>query len=131
MPYKSRERLAEYRKAYDAKRSQTGADRASRYGLSTERITAMLAGGCAAKDIGDCAGELQIDHNHQCCDEPRKSCGKCVRGVLCRKHNTALGHIELDPAFTAWAIASYASVFDKRNEMPSTIDWAQVLRGAK
>ena len=94
-----------------------------------EVMRQMLAAGCAAQNIGDCDGELQIDHNHKCCNERRKSCGKCVRGVLCRRHNTALGHIEIDPAFTAWAITSYAPLFDARNEMPSKIDWAKVLRG--
>jgi hypothetical protein len=128
MPYKSKQRNAKYRAAYDARRALSGADRARRYGLSIERLNEMLASGCAAKDFGDCAGELQIDHNHLFCDKARSSCGKCVRGILCRKHNTSLGHIELDPAFTAWAIASYASSFDAKNQMPSKIDWAKLWR---
>ena len=131
MPFKSKQRNTEYRAAYDAQRILTGADRAKRYGISVERLNEMLSQGCAAKDFGQCAGGLQIDHNHLCCNTARSSCGKCVRGVLCRKHNTSLGHIEIDPAFTAWAIASYASVFDAKNEMPSKIDWAKMLREAK
>lgn len=37
---------------------------------------------------------LAVDHDHTCCPSD-KSCGKCVRGLLCHKCNTFLGHYEL------------------------------------
>ncbi len=32
-----------------------------------------------------------VDHDHRCCPG-RRSCGKCIRGLLCHKCNLLLGH---------------------------------------
>lgn len=37
-----------------------------------------------------------VDHNHACCAGPR-SCGKCVRGILCHQHNNGLSFFEDNP----------------------------------
>jgi len=37
---------------------------------------------------------LQVDHNHDCCDLKTKSCGKCLRGLLCADCNIKLSYFE-------------------------------------
>ena len=40
---------------------------------------------------------LQIDHDHKCCldlDKISKTCGKCIRGLLCYNCNAMIGHYE-------------------------------------
>lgn len=37
---------------------------------------------------------LTVDHDHKCCDLKTKSCGKCLRGLLCSKCNLRLAYLE-------------------------------------
>lgn len=64
-----------------------------RHGLSKEEFESMVA-----KFDGKChacksAEAKNIDHDHDCCSSNR-SCGKCVRGILCHNCNTALGLVK-------------------------------------
>lgn len=54
--------------------------------------------GCCAICNGPPNGKgnrLHVDHDKKCCPGS-KSCGKCVRGLLCHKCNTAIGLLEED-----------------------------------
>jgi hypothetical protein len=44
---------------------------------------------------------LEIDHDHACCPK-RPTCGKCTRGLLCDRHNRAIGFFE---TWEEWVIA--------------------------
>ena len=50
-------------------------------------------GGCAICGKHYQKRKLSVDHNHACC-EGRKSCGKCVRGLLCDVCNHRLSSVE-------------------------------------
>jgi hypothetical protein len=39
-----------------------------------------------------------VDHDHRCCPGRKKSCGKCIRGLLCASCNHALGEAKDNPA---------------------------------
>jgi hypothetical protein len=67
---------------------------------------------------GRCAGcrratgavkRLAVDHDHACCPGP-KSCGRCVRGLLCSTCNDVLAHLRDDPA-TFERMAEYLRVW--------------------
>src|ERR1700741_3878738 len=57
------------------------------------------------------AGTLVVDHSHSCCPG-RRSCGKCIRGLLCSACNTAIGLLEDDVSRMAQAII-YINEFEK------------------
>lgn len=40
---------------------------------------------------------IHIDHDHSCCPDRGRSCGKCIRGGLCRGCNTGIGMFEDNP----------------------------------
>lgn len=48
-----------------------------------------------------------VDHDHACCPSS-ESCGRCVRGLLCHRCNTAIGHLNDDPTLLLAAVAYLA-----------------------
>lgn len=70
----------------------------SRYSLTQEDFDRLL--GVQGYACGMChqpfegGQQICIDHDHDHCPAEKRSCGKCVRGLLCLGCNTALGHIE-------------------------------------
>jgi hypothetical protein len=69
------------------------------YNISLEQYDEMLEaqGGCCKLCGIDTPAPRQnfsVDHDHTCCPGGTRSCGKCVRGLLCLRCNNALGWFE-------------------------------------
>lgn len=47
--------------------------------------------------------DASIDHDHNCCPESYSSCGRCVRGLLCKQCNVGLGMFKDNPVTVAGA----------------------------
>ncbi|MDP9820478.1 endonuclease domain-containing protein [Nocardioides massiliensis] len=80
-----------------------------RFRLTAEDYASLLA------DQGDacaiCGSEpepgthLAVDHDHSCCPPPKKrTCGACIRGLLCSGCNKALGGFKDSPDLLSAAI---------------------------
>jgi hypothetical protein len=74
------------------------ARRLRKYELTSEQFGRLLES--QGNSCGMCREPFKegrricIDHDHACCPGKERSCGKCVRGLLCLRCNTTLGHIE-------------------------------------
>jgi hypothetical protein len=63
-----------------------------------------------------CGRELEtahIDHDHKCCSGKR-SCGQCVRGLLCNRCNLLLGMVESEPHLIPEYLIQYLQTTEKR-----------------
>lgn len=74
-----------------------------KYGITPEQYDTMTANGC---NVCGSFENLHVDHDHACCPEGTKTCGQCVRGVLCQSCNHAEGLLKSDPD-RAMALAFY------------------------
>src|SRR5690625_6229484 len=66
-----------------------------------------------------------VDHDHSCCPGT-KSCGRCVRGILCDRCNTAIGTLgedrkstRLNSSHVAISYAVFCLKKKKRQHRPS------------
>lgn len=67
---------------------------ANHYNLTLDDYTQLLKKFNNACALPHCKSttDLVIDHDHSCCPTAR-TCGKCIRGVLCRQCNVAIGKL--------------------------------------
>lgn len=72
-----------------------------RFKMTHQHYVSLLesqGGGCAichvSEDATGSSRVMPVDHDHNCCPGQGKTCGTCVRGILCIACNQALGHYE-------------------------------------
>jgi hypothetical protein len=64
------------------------------YGMTLDQFNSLLDSQGNTCAICKCVmAKVNVDHDHACCPE-RKTCGKCIRGLLCDGCNTALGRFK-------------------------------------
>lgn len=73
------------------------------YGLTQEQYDALFESqGRACAICRTTEAKWVIDHDHTCCSAGRtghgKTCGQCIRGILCDLCNNGLGRFGDDPA---------------------------------
>lgn len=94
-------RCASHHKAVQRSRRLAAAGRRvqSVYGITEEQYQALYEsqGRCCAicQRAKGTSKRLAVDHDHACCVGP-KSCGKCVRGLVCGPCNDVLAHLRDD-----------------------------------
>jgi hypothetical protein len=100
-----------------------------RFGLTEEQVIELLAqqdGGCAichATEPGG-RGAWPIDHDHACCPPyskggKQKTCGQCIRSLLCNQCNLGLGNFRHDPELLI-AAAKYLARYQTTIEIVRT-----------
>lgn len=87
---KNKQKLKEYNKRYGREYHLD-----KMFGITLEQYNELFdkQSGCCAicgKHQTEYKRAFDIDHDHSCC-KGKKSCGKCIRGLLCADCNKGLG----------------------------------------
>lgn len=86
----------------DGRKSDPNFDRRHmlrKYRLSMSAYENMLCeqNGCCYICHKLVPGNMYIDHDHNCCPEKKRSCGYCIRALLCGSCNNGLGRFFDNP----------------------------------
>ncbi len=87
-----------HRESKESRKKSNRRYRISSYGLTQQQFDLILTAqnyACAmCHELFEEGQLIQVDHDHACCRGKNRSCGECIRGLLCHTCNIALGHIE-------------------------------------
>lgn len=109
---KNSTKIIEYKKRYRAE----GRHKTAQYKLSKPFYEMLKdqTNECAACHRPKEDGEtFFVDHDHSCCPTNNDVCGKCVRGLVCRNCNTALGFVK-DSKEHLQQLIDYLERYEKR-----------------
>lgn len=102
-----------------------GYDLKKRFKLTTEEHEKIFddqgrkCAGCGSLESGEPTGYWHTDHDHACCPGRRRTCGKCIRGILCRSCNLTLGNAK-DSVTRLRSLANYLENFNTSTRPPET-----------
>ena len=87
-----------HRESPESRKKSNRKYRISSYGLTQEMFDLLLeeqqnACGMCHEPFEE-RQLIHVDHDHACCQRKNRSCGRCIRGLLCHTCNIALGYIE-------------------------------------
>jgi hypothetical protein len=86
------------------------------HGLTQQEFDAMLAtqgnrcAACRTDDPGN--GGWRVDRDRACGHRPKRSCKKCVRGIVCGRCKTGIGNFRDDPEIIRQAAAYIVAARD-------------------
>lgn len=94
-------------------------DLRKKFKITTEQFNQMLADQgncclvCKTTVPGGAYGQWHVDHDHSCCgpEMRKKTCGDCLRGILCSNCNLTLGTAKDSPTILR-ALADYLESYD-------------------
>jgi len=92
-----------FRKQHPRKQREYDLKKKFKIGFSELEVMLEAQGGvcagCGTTESGQKSGEWHVDHDHACCPHRRdgRTCGNCIRGILCRACNLTLGNAKDDP----------------------------------
>lgn len=72
----------------------------ARYNITSDQYEVLLANQdykcaiCKSPAPGGNTSRFAIDHDHACCPESARSCGSCIRSLLCGRCNLVLGQVQ-------------------------------------
>lgn len=89
----------------------------SRRGITVKEFNVMLHsqdGKCCVCGVSqaDVKEHFSVDHDHTCC-VGENSCGQCIRGLLCNRCNSGLGHFN-DSKELLRSAADYLEKYDMK-----------------
>jgi len=64
--------------------------------LVTQGGACVICGNPETASRNGAVMDLAVDHDHACCPEKGRSCGACIRGLLCSRCNHGLGQFADD-----------------------------------
>ena len=102
----------------DSRRRQTSS-RQVRFGIDFDDALAAQGGACLVCGTTSPPGNFDgwaVDHDHKCCPGSKRTCGRCVRGILCSKCNVGIGMLG-DSVETLMSAVSYLMSFESVLEL--------------